>query len=196
MTTKPPVIWLNVAIFSLSFILAAVYLHRGLVGILASVLWALGLADRLFLFCNLSLLWAITACGHTSFFEAPLASSSVVLLSVAHLRYKIAPFIGLPSPFLSLPQVCRPECKDPIQPKERLLVLSHWLDAASLYNQTVYDDYSNCRDLQKDKIVMWQHRYYDASCRCSWISVCLCYSALSITILSDAINGWRCSSGT
>ena len=23
-----------------------------------------------------------------------------------------------------------------------------------------YDDYQNCRDLQKDKIVLWQHRYY------------------------------------
>jgi stearoyl-CoA desaturase (delta-9 desaturase) len=25
-----------------------------------------------------------------------------------------------------------------------------------------YSDYSNCRDLQKDKIVMWQHKYYIA----------------------------------
>lgn len=28
------------------------------------------------------------------------------------------------------------------------------------YQSERYSDYSNCRDLQKDKIVMWQHRYY------------------------------------
>lgn len=28
------------------------------------------------------------------------------------------------------------------------------------YEMHRYDDYSNCRDLQKDKIVMWQHNYY------------------------------------
>lgn len=28
------------------------------------------------------------------------------------------------------------------------------------YEMHRYDDYSNCRDLQKDKIVMWQHNHY------------------------------------
>lgn len=28
------------------------------------------------------------------------------------------------------------------------------------YQAHRYNDYSNCRDLQKDKIVMWQHKYY------------------------------------
>ncbi|TRY31509.1 acyl-CoA desaturase [Aliiglaciecola sp. M165] len=28
------------------------------------------------------------------------------------------------------------------------------------YQSERYDDYSNCKDLQKDKIVMWQHNYY------------------------------------
>ncbi|WP_036830272.1 fatty acid desaturase, partial [Photobacterium sanctipauli] len=28
------------------------------------------------------------------------------------------------------------------------------------YQASRYSDYSNCRDLQKDKIVMWQHKYY------------------------------------
>lgn len=28
------------------------------------------------------------------------------------------------------------------------------------YQSERYSDYSNCRDLQKDKVVMWQHRYY------------------------------------
>ncbi|GAL10409.1 fatty acid desaturase [Vibrio astriarenae] len=28
------------------------------------------------------------------------------------------------------------------------------------YNHDHYSDYSNCRDLQKDKVVMWQHKYY------------------------------------
>ncbi|MFQ3218991.1 MAG: stearoyl-CoA desaturase (delta-9 desaturase) [Paraglaciecola sp.] len=28
------------------------------------------------------------------------------------------------------------------------------------YQTRNYSDYSNCRDLQKDKIVMWQHKYY------------------------------------
>ena len=28
------------------------------------------------------------------------------------------------------------------------------------YNPATYSDYGNCRDLQKDKIVMWQHKHY------------------------------------
>jgi stearoyl-CoA desaturase (Delta-9 desaturase) len=28
------------------------------------------------------------------------------------------------------------------------------------YQANRYEDYSNCRDLQKDKVVMWQHRHY------------------------------------
>ncbi|GLS84897.1 acyl-CoA desaturase [Paraferrimonas haliotis] len=28
------------------------------------------------------------------------------------------------------------------------------------YQAQIYSDYSNCRDLQKDKIVMWQHKHY------------------------------------
>lgn len=28
------------------------------------------------------------------------------------------------------------------------------------YQANCYRDYSNCRDLQKDKIVMWQHKHY------------------------------------
>jgi len=28
------------------------------------------------------------------------------------------------------------------------------------YQAHRYDDYSNCKDLQKDKVVMWQHNYY------------------------------------
>ena len=28
------------------------------------------------------------------------------------------------------------------------------------YQSHRYDDYSNCRDLQKDPVVMWQHKYY------------------------------------
>jgi stearoyl-CoA desaturase (delta-9 desaturase) len=28
------------------------------------------------------------------------------------------------------------------------------------YETHSYSDYSNCRDLQKDKIIMWQHKYY------------------------------------
>ena len=28
------------------------------------------------------------------------------------------------------------------------------------YQAKRYDDYGNCKDLQKDKVVMWQHNYY------------------------------------
>ena len=30
------------------------------------------------------------------------------------------------------------------------------------YQAARYEDYSNCKDLQKDKIVMWQHNHYVA----------------------------------
>ncbi|MCW0471058.1 hypothetical protein OH492_28585 [Vibrio chagasii] len=28
------------------------------------------------------------------------------------------------------------------------------------YNTSIYKDHENCRDLKKDKIVMWQHKHY------------------------------------
>lgn len=49
--------------------------------------------------------------------------------------------------------------KDPYSAK-RGLWYSHIGWMLRHYNIATYDDYSNVRDLQKDPIVMWQHKYY------------------------------------
>lgn len=48
------------------------------------------------------------------------------------------------------------------------------------YQAERYTDYSNCRDLQKDKIVMWQHNYY--------VPIVL-VSNIAITALLGYLNG-------
>lgn len=54
------------------------------------------------------------------------------------------------------------------------------------YQPLRYSDYSNCRDLQKDKIVMWQHKYY---WRLTW-ALNLGLPLLLGWALGDAIGGF------
>ncbi|GAB2677969.1 fatty acid desaturase [Aliiglaciecola sp. 3_MG-2023] len=49
--------------------------------------------------------------------------------------------------------------KDPYSAKRGFL-FSHIGWMLRDYESHRYDDYKNCRDLQKDAIVMWQHKYY------------------------------------
>lgn len=49
--------------------------------------------------------------------------------------------------------------KDPYSAK-RGLWFAHIGWMLREYQAKRYDDYNNCRDLQKDKIVMWQHKHY------------------------------------
>ncbi len=49
--------------------------------------------------------------------------------------------------------------KDPYS-AERGLWFAHIGWMLREYQEKRYDDYRNCKDLQKDKVVMWQHNYY------------------------------------
>ncbi|WP_372620826.1 acyl-CoA desaturase [Alteromonas stellipolaris] len=49
--------------------------------------------------------------------------------------------------------------KDPYSAK-RGLWFAHIGWMLREYQEKRYDDYRNCKDLQKDKVVMWQHNYY------------------------------------
>lgn len=51
------------------------------------------------------------------------------------------------------------------------------------YQATRYADYSNCKDLQKDKIVMWQHKYYLPIVLVSNFGICILLGWLNGDIL-------------
>lgn len=51
------------------------------------------------------------------------------------------------------------------------------------YQSTRYADYSNCKDLQKDKIVMWQHKYYLPIVLVSNFGICILLGWLNGDIL-------------
>jgi len=51
------------------------------------------------------------------------------------------------------------------------------------YQATRYADYSNCKDLQKDKIVMWQHKYYLPIVLVSNFGICTLLGWLNGSIL-------------
>ena len=69
--------------------------------------------------------------------------------------------------------------KDPYSAK-RGFWFSHMGWMLREYQSERYTDYSNCRDLQKDKIVMWQHNYY--------VPIVL-IANFSITALLGYLNG-------
>ena len=58
--------------------------------------------------------------------------------------------------------------KDPYSAK-RGLWFAHIGWMLREYQEKRYDDYRNCKDLQKDKVVMWQHNYYNSAYNCALI---------------------------
>ncbi|KIE21391.1 acyl-CoA desaturase [Vibrio sinaloensis] len=153
---KPPLIWLNIAIFLLSFLVALVVVpwYGFTTGYsVEHVIWFI----VAFSFCNLSItagyhrLWShktYEAHGLLRFIFAiggafALQNSALHWSSDHRIHHKHVDHND----------------KDPYSAK-RGFWFSHIGWMLREYNANTYSDYSNCRDLQKDKIVMWQHKYY------------------------------------
>ncbi len=155
---KPPIIWLNVTIFLGTFILATVGttwygVTHGYT--LAHWVWLL----IAFVFCGMS----ITAGYHRLWsHKAYEAHNSLKYL------YAIGGAFALQNSALHWSSDHRVHHKhvdnndkDPYSAK-RGFWYSHIGWMLREYQAARYDDYRNCRDLQKDKVVMWQHKHYVA----------------------------------
>lgn len=158
MTTreKPPLIWLNVSIFLSSFLVALIGVP--LYGYYAGYsvehwVWLL----ITFSFCNLS----ITAGYHRLWSHKTYQAHSAI-----RFIYALGGAFALQNSILHWSSDHRVHHKhvdnndkDPYSAK-RGFWFSHIGWMLRNYNQESYSDYSNCRDLHKDKIVMWQHKHY------------------------------------
>ncbi|MDC5719485.1 acyl-CoA desaturase [Vibrio europaeus] len=155
-SSKPPLIWLNVFIFLSSFIVAvAVVPWYGMTSgySVEHLIWFL----VAFSFCNLSItagyhrLWSHkTYEAHWSLrFLFALGGAFALQNSALHWR----------SDHRIHHKHVDNNDKDPYSAK-RGFWFSHIGWMLREYNANTFENYSNCRDLQKDKIVMWQHKYY------------------------------------
>ncbi|UGA57025.1 acyl-CoA desaturase [Vibrio sp. VB16] len=155
-SNKPPLIWLNALVFAITAILALVV--APLYGYYQGYGWEHGLWFLVaFSFCNLS----ITAGYHRLWaHKAYDAHSSLKYI------YAIGGAFALQNSILHWSSDHRPHHKfvdnnekDPYSAK-RGFWYSHIGWMLRNYNEEIYHEYGNCRDLQKDKVVMWQHKYY------------------------------------
>ncbi|OAN13037.1 acyl-CoA desaturase [Photobacterium jeanii] len=155
-TNKPPVIWLNVAIFSVTFAIAAIAtpLYAYYVGFDWAQIIMLLVA---FSYCGMS----ITAGYHRLWSHKAYEANAVL-----RVIFAIGGAFALQNSILHWSSDHRihhrhvdNNDKDPYSAK-RGFFYSHIGWMLREYQASRYSDYSNCRDLQKDNVVMWQHRHY------------------------------------
>jgi stearoyl-CoA desaturase (delta-9 desaturase) len=153
---KPPIIWLNVFVFIITFLVAAIAVpYRAITHGFdsAEIIFAI----LCFIYCGMS----ITAGYHRLWSHRTYQ---------AHWSFRLIFAIGgafaLQNSILHWSSDHRVHHKhvdnndvDPYSAKKGFWY-SHIGWMIRRYNPETYADYSNVRDLQKDKIVMWQHKNY------------------------------------
>lgn len=153
---KPRLIWLNISVFTLTFFIA----------VIGTPLWAwhhgfdwmqITALIVAFSFCGLS----ITAGYHRLW-----AHKTYQAHPVLRFIFTIGGAFALQNSALHWSSDHRIHHRhvddndvDPYSAK-RGFWFSHLGWMLREYHPDRYGDYSNCRDLQKDKIVMWQHKHY------------------------------------
>ncbi|EGA64997.1 acyl-CoA desaturase [Vibrio brasiliensis] len=155
-SNKPPLIWLNIFIFLSSFIVALVLvpwygLSSGY-GV-EHLVWFL----IAFSFCNLSITAGYHRLWSHKTYEAHWSLRILFALGGAFALQNSA--LHWSSDHRIHHKHVDNNDKDPYSAK-RGFWFSHIGWMLREYNANTYSDYANCRDLQKDKIVMWQHKYY------------------------------------
>lgn len=155
-SNKPPLIWLNIFIFLSSFIVALVLvpwygLSSGY-GV-EHLVWFL----IAFSFCNLSITAGYHRLWSHKTYEAHWSLRTLFALGGAFALQNSA--LHWSSDHRIHHKHVDNNDKDPYSAK-RGFWFSHIGWMLREYNANTYSDYANCRDLQKDKIVMWQHKYY------------------------------------
>ncbi|WP_028022441.1 acyl-CoA desaturase [Enterovibrio calviensis] len=153
---KPPVIWLNVIVFAVTFSVALIgtpiwaYYH--------GFDWAqIGMFVAMFTFAGMSItagyhrLWS-----HKTYEAHPLLKGIFAIGGALALQNSI---LHWSSDHRVHHRHVDDNDTDPYSAK-RGFWYSHIGWMLREYQKHRYSDYSNCRDLQKDKVVMWQHKYY------------------------------------
>ncbi|WP_290653815.1 fatty acid desaturase [Idiomarina sp.] len=156
MTEKPPIIWLNATVFLTTFLIAAVGvpLYAYHVGIDSSLWWIM-----LATLCYAGI--SITAGYHRLWSHKTYDAHPVV-----RFIFAIGGALALQNSALHWSSDHRvhhthvdDNDKDPYSAK-RGFWYSHIGWMLREYQASRYSDYNNVKDLQKDPIVMWQHRHY------------------------------------
>ncbi|QTH63150.1 fatty acid desaturase [Psychrosphaera ytuae] len=154
--TKAPILWTNVIVFASTFLIALIgvplyglYVGLGVEHLIATTL-ALGFAG-MSITVGYHRLWS-----HRTY-EAHPAIQFVLALGGAFALQNSA--LHWSSDHRIHHKFVDQNDKDPYSAK-RGFWYSHIGWMLRDYQGEKYSDYSNCRDLQKNKIVMWQHKYY------------------------------------
>ncbi|WP_038176498.1 acyl-CoA desaturase [Vibrio pacinii] len=153
---KPPLIWLNIMIFLSSFLVATLVVpwygltHGYSIEHLA---WFV----VTFSFCNLSITAGYHRLWSHKTYQAHWSLRWLFALGGAFALQNSA--LHWSSDHRIHHKHVDHNDKDPYSAK-RGFWFSHIGWMLREYSANTYCDYSNCRDLQKDNIVMWQHKYY------------------------------------
>lgn len=180
---KAPLIWLNVLVFSITFAVAAigVPLYALTVGISAGVWWA---ALGLFIYSGLS----ITAGYHRLWSHRTYDAHWTV-----RLIFALGGALALQNSALHWSSDHREHHKhvdhddnDPYS-ASRGFWYSHIGWMLREYQPDKYYDYNNVKDMQRDKIVMWQHKHYLALTLLMNIGVPLLIGVLTGQIIASLL---------
>ena len=153
---KPPIIWTNVLLFSITFLIAAVAVPT--YAVLVGFSWFEIIATVLCLgYCGMSItagyhrLWAHKTYDAHPVLQGIFAIGGAFALQNSALHWS--------SDHRVHHKFVDQNDKDPYSAKKGFWY-SHIGWMLREYQQAQYHDYSNVRDLQNNKIVMWQHRNY------------------------------------
>lgn len=180
---KAPLIWLNVLVFSITFAVAAigVPLYALTIGISAGVWWA---ALGLFIYSGLS----ITAGYHRLWSHRTYDAHWTV-----RLIFALGGALALQNSALHWSSDHREHHKhvdhddnDPYS-ASRGFWYSHIGWMLREYQPDKYYDYNNVKDMQRDKIVMWQHKHYLALTLLMNIGVPLLIGVLTGQIIASLL---------
>lgn len=156
MNTKPPIIWLNVMVFAITFAVAAVgvplygyYVGFGIEHWVATIL-TLGYAG-MSITVGYHRLWAHKTYEAHPILQFILALGGAFAVQNSALHWS--------SDHRVHHKFVDQNDKDPYSAKKGFW-FSHIGWMLREYQSERYDDYSNCRDLLKNRIVMWQHKHY------------------------------------
>ncbi len=153
---KPPLIWLNIFIFSTSLLLALVVLPiYGFFFGFGSEHW-IWLAIT-FCFCNLTITTGYHRLWSHKAFEAHAVIRIICAIGGAFSLQNSV--LHWASDHRNHHKYVDNNHKDPYSAKKGFWY-SHVGWMLREYDVERYSDYTNCRDLKKDRIVMWQHNNY------------------------------------
>ncbi|MCW8345074.1 acyl-CoA desaturase [Vibrio sp. ZSDZ65] len=155
-TNKPPIIWLNVTIFLGTFLLATLGVTwYGIAYGYTAHHWVWLVIS--FIFCGMSItagyhrLWS-----HKTYNAHPVMRYIFAIGGAFALQNSI---LHWSSDHRVHHKHVDNNDKDPYSAK-RGFWYSHIGWMLREYQASRYTDYKNCRDIQKDPVVMWQHKYY------------------------------------